>query len=78
MILFFIALGLLVALAFIYLYRTISFSDRCPRCKRLDEERIPRKGLAKILSYLVPLRAYRCRKCWNRYIVIDRSKRTAS
>ncbi|GAB2562916.1 hypothetical protein GCM10027085_63640 [Spirosoma aerophilum] len=67
---FYALAGLLLVAALTYLYWHLSFSIQCPKCGRLDEERISRSRLARFLSRFVATKAYRCRKCWTEYVVI--------
>ncbi|SFE85192.1 hypothetical protein SAMN05216167_120107 [Spirosoma endophyticum] len=62
--------GLVILAALTYLYLHISFSIKCPKCGKIDEERITRSSLARFFSRFIPIKAYHCRKCWNEYVVI--------
>jgi ribosomal protein S27E len=62
--------GLVIVAALTYLYLHTSFSIKCPKCGKIDEERISRSRLARFVSRFIPTKAYRCRKCWNEYVVI--------
>ncbi|WP_461152094.1 hypothetical protein [Spirosoma pulveris] len=62
--------GLVMGAALTYLYRHVSFSIKCPTCGQNDQERITRSRLARFVSRFRATKAYRCRKCWNEYVVI--------
>lgn len=64
--------GLVIGAALTYLYLHISFSIKCPKCGKIDQERITRSSLARFVSRFIPTKAYRCRKCRNEYVVIGR------
>ncbi|NDU97266.1 hypothetical protein [Spirosoma terrae] len=71
MILFYLASGLILIGLLVYLYLHISLSMRCPKCRKINNERIPRSSIARLFSRFLPLKAYRCRTCWNQYVVIS-------
>lgn len=62
--------GLVTVAALTYLYFHISNSIKCPKCGMIDQERITRSSLARFFSRFIATKAYRCRKCWNEYVVI--------
>ena len=58
--------GVVLLLILVYLYRTISFTKRCPVCGNPHPDRVARPKLLKI----VRSKAYHCTACGKRFYQI--------
>ena len=60
-----------VVLSLVYFYRKVALKKRCPICRDIHTDRIPRTKFLKSVLGFLPIKAYNCKACGNRYYQID-------
>jgi hypothetical protein len=68
----FIGAVLLVVLV-IVLIRNVTFRSRCPVCGNRHTDRVARPRWLKAILPMLPIKAFRCLDCFQKYIQIDLS-----